>query len=694
VADYLVFALLGLASGAIAAFLGLGILVGYRGSGVVNFAQGAVAMYVAYVYYGVRTEGKYPLPFPGLPGYITLGSASGMAAAVAVPVALATAVVLGLLMHFLVFRPLRSAPPLAKVAASIGLLILFPSVIAFRFGTNTVSVPGVLPQSTAFSISGDALPWNQVILTALVVAMAAGLWALFRYTRFGLSVCGAAENEKGAILLGYSPDRQAGLNWVLASTLAGLGGILVAPIINLTPTNFTLLIIPALAAVLVARFSSFGVMAGAALVIGMVQSELDNLPSKVTWWPSTGTDQLFPFLVIVVVMFVVGKSLPSRGAVNEGRLPFAAPTRPRLVLPGTAVALTVVALYTLTAGYRLALVNSIVGALVCLSLVVVTGYVGQIALCQMTLAGVAAYLLASFAQHEGIPFPLAPLLACAGAMVVGLVIAIPALRIRGVSLAVITLGAGWAIEEFFFTNPKYTGGSSGTNIPAMHFFGASLPFSKGSDIAQPAFGLFALGVLVVVAIGVSNLRRSRTGRRFLALRANERSAAAAGVNVNRMKFLAFGFAAFIAGLAGVMVAYQQTLLSEPSFDILVSVSFLAVAYIGGISSVSGGLIGGALGSGGIFFYFLLQMLFKHSANGLQFEDIISGVGLILTAILNPEGIAGAMRVTRETLAKRLRPPGVVVLAADPPAPPPGPVAPPSGSAPEAVTVGAGMHKRR
>jgi ABC-type branched-subunit amino acid transport system permease subunit len=656
VADYFVFALLGLASGAIAAFLGLGILVGYRGSGVVNFGQGAVAMYVAYVYYSVRTLGKYPLPVPGLPGFIKLGATTGLPATAAVAIALATAIVLGVLMHLLVFRPLRHAPALAKVAASIGIMILLPSVIAFRFGTNTVSVPGILPTSTAFAVSGDAVPWNQVILTLVVIAISAALWAFFRMTRFGLAVRGAAENEKGAILLGYSPDTQAGINWVLAALLAGLGGILVAPIINLTPTGFTLLIIPALAAVLVSRFTSFGIMAFAALLIGMVQNELISLPSKLSWWPQTGTDQLFPFLVIVVVMFVIGKSLPTRGSVSEGRLPFAVPTRPRYVLPGGAIAVTVVLIFTLSAGYRLALVNSIIGALLCLSLVVVTGYVGQIALFQMSLAGVAAYLLASLAEHHGVPFPIAPLLACVGATIVGLIVAIPALRIRGVSLAVITLGAGWAIQNFFFNNQRYTGGSTGTNVPSIHIFGGNFAFSHGRTIAQPSFALFALGLLVVVALGVSNLRRSRTGRRFLALRANERSAAAAGVDVNRMKFLAFGLSAFVAGLAGCMIAYQQSLISVSSFDILVSVSFLAVAYIGGISSVSGGIVGGALATGGIFFYFLLQVLFKKSSNGLQFEDIISGVGLILTAIRNPEGVAGAMRQTKKQLLDRLRPP--------------------------------------
>lgn len=653
--DFIVFALLGLASGAVVAFIGLGILVGYRGSGVVNFAMGGIAVYVAYVYYGLRALGEYFLPIPGLPGYVHLGASTGIPALPAVALALATAVVLGLLQHWLVFRPLRYAPALAKVAASVGLLILLQGVVAFRFGTNTVSVPSILPAGSAFAIGGSEIPWSDVIITMIVVAISAALWAMFRYARFALAIRGAAESEKGALLLGYSPDRQAGLSWVLASGLAGLGGILIAPIINLSPTQLSLEIVPALAAVLLARFTSFGVMTATALAIGMIQNELVDLPSHLAWWPDTGTSELLPFALIVVILFAVGKSLPTRGSVNEGRLPFAPPTRPRVILPLSAIGVTVVAIFTISAGYRLALVNSFVGAILCLSLVVVTGFVGQIALFQMSLAGVSAYLLASLAQSAGVPFPLAPLLACLGASIVGLIVAIPALRVRGVSLAVITLGAGWAIENFFFNNPTYTGGPNGTAVPSIHLLGINVAFSSGSNVAQPSFALLALALLIVVAFAVSNLRRSRTGRRFLALRANELAAASAGVNVNRMKFLAFALASFIAGIAGCLIAYQQTLISASSFDIFVSVAFLATAYIGGITSVSGALVGGAVATGGLFFYILLRTVFK-SSNGLELEDIVSGAGLILTAILNPEGIAGATRLAKNRLIGRLGPP--------------------------------------
>ena len=152
-----------------------------------------------------------------------------------------TAMLLGLAVHFLVFRPLRHAPALAKVAASIGLMLALQSIVSYRFGTETVSVPSLLPKGTAFTYQGVLFPVDRLIIAGIAIAVAVVLWALYRFTMFGLATRAAAENERGAMILGYSPEFQAGLNWMLATVLAGMGGILVAPLTNLTPTGSTLL---------------------------------------------------------------------------------------------------------------------------------------------------------------------------------------------------------------------------------------------------------------------------------------------------------------------------------------------------------------------------------------------------------------------------------------------------------------------
>lgn len=652
IVDFLLWGILGLGSGAVVAYIALGIVLGYRGSGVINFAQGGLGMYAAYVFYGLRTSGRYLLPVPGLPGFFQLGPKDGFGIVVSLAITLVTAVVLGLIVHFLVFRPLRHAPTLAKVASSIGLMLTLQAIVAYRYGTETIGVPSVLPRGTAFELSGVRFPVDRIIIAIAAIVAAVVLLVLFKFTRFGLATRAAAENERGAILLGVSPDFQAAANWVLATVLAAIGAVMVAPLTDLTPTGYTLLVIPALAAGLIGRFTSFGTTVAAALVIAIVQNIVANLGYKYPWFPSTGLPEALPFLVIIVVMFVAGKSLPERGHAVEGRLQSVPPVRRRVVVPVAVIGLFAVAVFTVSGPYRLALINSFIGAVMCLSMVVITGYMAQISLLQLTLSGVTAFLLAGLGTEVGIPFPLSPILAIAGGTALGMVAALPALRVRGVNLAVVTLAGGWAIEQFVFNNPKYTGGFDGTVVQVPSIFGHKLSYSAGRTIGQPSFAIVTLLVMALVALVVANLRRSSTGRRMLAVRTNERAAASMGINVAATKFVAFGVSSVIAGVAGVMLAYQQGILvsqSSQSFSVFVTVAVLATAFLGGITSVTGGLIAGALVAGGLMPQVLDDLIFSRSHNGLALQNLIGGIGLILTAILNPEGISGAMRITGQQL---------------------------------------------
>jgi branched-subunit amino acid ABC-type transport system permease component len=649
--EYTVFALLGLGSGAVLGLLAIGILLGFRGSGVVNFSQGAVAMYVAYVWYDLRTTGKYLLPIPGLPSGVRVCGSQGCGTGVSLIISLLTSAALGLVLHWLVLRPLREAPMLARVVATVGFMLLLQAIIGYRFGTTTVTVPRLLPESGFVTLFGAKIGWDRFILAAICIVMAAALSLFFRYARFGLATRAAAENEKGASLLGFSPDFQAGVNWVVASLLAGIGGILVAPLVQLSPTAFSLLIIPALAAALLGRFSSFMVTAVAAIVIGMLQSVLTDLPNSVSWFPSVGTEDALPFIAIIIAVYTLGKSLPTRGAVLEARLPSAPAPSSRSIWVGGGLYIAIGALFFLmSSALRVATINTLIAAVLCTSIVVLTGYVGQISLIQMALAGVSAYALCEATTHLGIPFPISPILCALVAAAVGLIAATPALRVRGVSLAVLTLAGGYAIETFFFNNPKYTGGNRGAVAAQPRLFGLRLDFAQGATVGTPQFGILCLVVLAIASFGVANLRRRPTGRRMLAIRANERAAAANGVNVAATKFMAFGVSAFIAGLAGCLIAYQQTNVSGP-FDALSSVTFLAIAYLGGITSLSGALAGGLLASGGLGFYFYQTYVF--GSNAVEVFNLIAGLGLILTAIFNPEGISGATREGARQLRRLL-----------------------------------------
>ena len=616
------FLLLGLGAGAVYAALALGLVLVHRVSGVVNVAHGAMAAYVSYVFVELRTGGDMVLPVG------RFHVADHVAFPLAVLLSLVFAAGLGLVVHLLIFRPLRGAPALAGLVASVGLLATIQALIVLRFGEGGRPVPAVLA-AEPIRLLGVVVPRDRLLLAAVVVAAAMVLGAVYRFTRFGLASRAASDDAAGVALLGWSPDALAAANWVIASVLAGLGGILVSPITGLDPVTTTLLVVPALAAALVGRLVSFGATVVAALALGMAQSEILLLQDRFSWIPRSGIREALPLVVIVVALALGAGSRLARGSSAE-RLPPARAPRPGRVLPAALVGAVVgaVALVALGGQDRLALVTSMIGALVCLSIVVLTGWSGQISLAQMAFAGVAGFCLSRLTSSLGVPFPVAPLLAAAVAALVGVLVGLPALRARGVSLAVVTLAGAVVVEEVVFKSPVLTGGFGGSRVPAPSLFGVRLaPSGVG-------FGLLVLAVLVAAAVALARLRTSGAGHRLLAVRANERAAAAVGVDVTRARLGAFALSAFIAGSAGALLGYQQGRLSFGSFGVFVSLAYLAVAYLGGVAGIAGALVGGLLVPDGVVFT-LLDLG--------RYQLLVSGIGLIVVTVLAPGGVTAWRR---------------------------------------------------
>lgn len=638
--DYAYYLLLGSGAGAIIAGLGFGLVITFQGSGVVNFAHGALAMWVAYVYAELR-EGAYLLPIPGLPDRYHFNGDVGFMWAMTL--SMLTAAALGLLTYLLVFKPLAKAPSLAKVVASVGLVVVFTSLVERRFADNsTIRVGEILPRES-YTLAGDlTIPRDGLWLAFIVVLVCSALWALYKYTRFGLVTRAAAENEKGAVLLGYSPNLLAGVSFVLATVVSGFVAILASPMIQLGSQVFTFgYLIPALGAALIGKFRNFGPTVATGLAIGMVQSMFTKLQVDLSWFPEYGAREGLPFLVIIIAMVLLGERLPERGAVDKWRLP-AVPlsrlTPQNVIIP---VSLAVVGLIFFGPLWRGAIMTTVIGVVLALSFVVLTGFGGQTSLAQMAFAGIAGFTLSKMAISWGIPFPIAPLLASLVAAVSGVIIGLPALRLRGTNLAIVTLAGGVAVSEFIFKNPKYVGDATtgGAKIPSPKLGDWDIALVLGTKSSRPVFGIFLVFIALVMALMVSSVRRSGTGRRMLAIRSNERAASAAGINIARVKLQVFMFSAFIAGIAGCMTAYRFGAVSDVSFGVVASLTALAVAYLGGITSVSGAVTSGIVAASGVAFFTTSEIV---SAFG-TWEVFIGGVLLILTAILNPEGIAGAIQ---------------------------------------------------
>ncbi|GAA11427.1 branched-chain amino acid ABC transporter permease/ATP-binding protein [Gordonia alkanivorans] len=639
------FLLLGLGNGAVYAALALALVMTYRSSGVVNFATGAIALYIAYTYAYLRDGELLLIPIPGFPKTIDLGGPLGLAPAMVI--ALLIAAGLGALLYLCVFRMLRTAPATAKAVASIAVMLVIQALLAARVGTSPVSVDAILP-TDIIEIGDIRVPADRVWIAALVVVLTVLLILAFRLTRFGLATRAAAESEKGAIVAGLSPERIAYANWALSTMIAGLAGILIAPIVPLIPVSYTLFIVPALAAALVGNFSAIGPAVAAGLGIGVLQSEMTHLQASVSWMPQSGMAELIPLAMILIFLVVRGKPLPTRGAIIQNTL--GAAPRPRNLLIPTIVGVVVALGFLIfTEGsIRGAVIVTFTVAIIALSQVVVTGFAGQISLAQLTLAGVAAYTMSRLTTDWGVPFPIAPVLAALAATVVGVVVGLPALRIRGLPVAVVTLSLAVFLEAFWFRNNEFNGGIDGAVVKDPSLFGLDLGIGSGSTYPNIAFGILCLIVLTLVGLGVARLRTSRLGASMLAVRANERSAAAAGVNVSRTKLVAFAIGAFIAGIGGSLMAYQQTVVVPESYAAIAGIGMFALVYLAGVTCVSGGVLAGIMGAGGILF-----VLLDRAVNLGTYYHVITGVLLVITIIANPEGIISEVHKATNWLRNRI-----------------------------------------
>jgi branched-chain amino acid transport system permease protein len=285
---------------------------------------------------------------------------------------------------------------------------------------------------------------------------------------------------------------------------------------------------------------------------------------------------------------------------------------------------------------------------------VITGFVGQVSLAQVTLAGVAGFAVSHMVVRAGLGFPWGPLIGSVIAVVVGLIVGASALRVRGASLAVVTLAGVVAIEQFGFTNRRWGAGVSGSPVDQPTVFGTSIGANAGFEgldgkSPSPVLGFLFLVVVIALCLLVSQLRRSVLGQQMLAVRANERAAAAAGVNVARVKIIAYAISSFIAGTAGWMYAYNFGSVSAARFGFLIALGFVAFAYIGGITMVSGAVIGGLVATEGLVPYFFQELL-NISGN---WTLLVGGVLVIVTLIQNPEGVAGTTYRKRQA-AKRAK----------------------------------------
>ena len=641
--DVLVYLLLTLPLMGAYAMLALGIVVIFRASKVLNLAHGAMAMAPAYLVYSL-SEAGVPIGIG-----LLLGIASGA--------------LLGAATERLFVRPLRRQGPTAQTVGTVAVFGLVVSVVAKVYGTTPLTGPRLFPAG-GVRMQGSVLQWGNIglFLTAALVAL--GFVALFRFTNLGLALRGAADNRTAAALVGVNPDRSALVAWLIGGGLAALAGILLGGVTSLSPYSLSLQMLPAFVAALMGGLGSLGgAMAGAVLVgalTGLVPAFGLFEPTR-RFTSQLGMSQLILTIVALVVMYTRGGRYSatdvradSAGSTEggSGRKRYDVATQPRASRHRVRNYAVLAALLAWPfVGNPFTLLGDAVQAslyvIAAASIVLLTGWVGQISLAQAAFVGIGGYGSALVINGLGLPFPLNLL---AGALVAALAAAalgVVALRVRGLYLAVATLIFAYMADSYLFVAPWFAG-SGGVSIVEAKPIGRPdvFPFFDLSD--RRTFYYVALAVAATVLFGLANLRDSKTGRAFFAIRGSETAAASLGIDVRRYKLLAFALAGGIAGLAGNLQLVSKSSIVSTDFAISMSLLFLAIAVVGGLQSLEG------LVASAVLFAGLNELFYRVSALSGYLEVVSAGL-LAVVLLVYPGGLAQLPATVRRLLrTERLR----------------------------------------
>jgi branched-chain amino acid transport system permease protein len=604
VSEFLALTVAGIATyGCVYALAAMGLVVTYTTSGIFNFAQGAIGMFGAFIYWQL-SQGW------GWNEWLSL--------------ALVVLVIIPLLAAVLeraVVRRLENAPLEAKLTVTIALLLLFLAV------TNTIWDPGTARTVPEFfnghqvSVLGVVLTWHQLTIVAVSAVAAGALRVFFVRSRPGIATRAVVDDRELAALTGAAPTRFAQLGWAMGCSLAAIAGILIAPLIALDSTTLTLLVLSAYAAAVVGRLRSLPLTFVGAIVLGLCQSyAIGYLPVSTVW---SDVEQTIPMLFLVVAILVLPQTRASLARRITTRPPRLVGARESLTVTALFVVLAVIIAQVLS-GSALSYANRGVAlGIIMLSLVLLTGYGGQVSLCQLTFAGLGAFAMGKVAASHGTLLGILAAIALSGA--VGAIVSLPSLRLRGLYLALVTLAFAEGMDVAFFNNIDVFHSSLEIDVARPNLFGLSLNSDRTYLIVEcVVFGLVALGLVT--------LRRSAAGRRLRAVNDSPSACLTLGIDMTRSKLAVFTLSAAIAGFGGVFYGGAQGIVTPNDFQFLLSLTLLLTIVVFGVRTTAGAFVGGiaiALG----------PYLQQHVTRPRNLFELLVGLAAIGIS-QNPEGTFG------------------------------------------------------
>ena len=626
----LFFLVVGVTIGSIYAVAASGLVVTYTTSGVFNFAQGAIGMFMAFVYWELKINA-------GIQTFVALC----LTVLVAAPL-------FGMVIERLLMRRLAGASLVAKLVVTIGLMLALIGIAGTIWDPNETRAIGTFFGSDGFFVGQTYLPYYRLITIASAFVLAIGFWLLLNHTRLGIAMRAVVDNRDLAALNGASPARISSFAWMLGSGMAALAGIFLAEELSaLSIETLTLLIVDAFAAAIIGRLSSLPMTFVGGMIIGLSLSFQQNF---LTWsgrWSSASL-AIPTIILFLALLFVPQARIEGRQSIAMKTARLISMKRALFGFVGVVIVMSVLAgVFERPDVRRMTL--AVVTAVIMMSLVPLTGWANQISLAQITFVGIGAWATYEFSSVGGDVFglrlfdPGSPFLLIVGAVVAvpfGVLIAFPALRLQGLYLALATMAFARMAQFVIFDQPEVFGGA-GKRIAPLEVFGkdVSAPFTfLGIDFTQDAGFLITAAILFgAVGMVVVWLRRGPFGRRLVAMRDSPAACATLGVNLLSTKLAVFALSAAIAGFGGALIGVARGSASTQNFEMLQGLPFLLLLVVGGTALVSGALFGGILLQSFTWLVDILPTITIGSVNVVQTWGRV-GPGLAgITIGRNPEG---------------------------------------------------------
>jgi branched-chain amino acid transport system permease protein len=619
------------------ALLAMGLILIYRTTRIVNFAYGAMG---------------------AMPGSLTVGLfvEKGWNYWVAIVLGVIVGAASGALIDILVIRRFAKSSRLVLTVATIGLSQILGAIgliIGVALGTDALIGNIKTPISGSFSIRPYPIRGDHLLMIGVAPVILAGLgWFLLR-TDAGRAVRAAAENQDRALLLGVPVRRLQTIVWAVAGGLAAVTFITKAPFTGVVPSALVgaTTILPGLAVAVIARFQSFTTALVGGIGLGIAEW-------TIRW--NVRAESIFDvtFLVVILVVLLFRRAQTSRADTGESTWDstgiLKAVPRDLSFLPevrwarrGLAVVLALVVVFvpmTLTPSTVTTLSFALVWGLVAMSLVVLTGWGGNISLGQFGIVGIGAMAAANLMTRWNVDLFVGMAVAMVLGAFVAVAIGLPALRIRGFYLAVTTLAFAVALDSYFLNPANFASFVPDTTLPPVLF--------KRYDMSSEWVRyLFCLVIVTLAALVVRALRRARAGRVMIATRDNERAADALAVPTTWVKLQTFVFAGALAGLAGALYVLVLTPVGagQGTFPAASSIDVFSYAVIGGLSSVAGAM-------SGVFFFRILDFVLARHFSGNVVTIIrysLSGGGLLFVLYFLPGGLWQFVQRRRDDLLRRV-----------------------------------------